>query len=141
MGQMTFSLPDEERKKIAAAAEESDVSQADYIRSRIRAGALLWESGNFNVELVNDVFSTQGSRKPHENGDTPPTTTDDISDEILRELPVEGSGKGVTEEELRDLIFGSEEKQLKYIEAVCEELHSENKVTRSWNSGLVKKDD
>lgn len=136
-------MPDEEKKKFEKEAEQVNLNLSQYVRSRVRAGRLLWDDREFNVSLLNESISVERlSDKVDDSNDKKPEVPDnDIASDILRELPTEGETEGVTEEELRDLIFGSKEDQRAYIEEVCAELHSAGKVTRSWDGGLVKKDD
>lgn len=160
MGKVTLAIPDSEQAKISTEAEELNLSRSDYVRSRFRAGRLLWQNGDFDVELFIDSTLSEGVsgkskgygatlteinkqdiRTSNNNRSSPSTLNDDISNDILRELPREGADKGVTEDELRELIFGSEEEQLNYIREVCKRLNEQNKITRAFEGGLVQKND
>ena len=124
MANTTLSQPDEEKQKFKKEAEQLGLNYSQYIRSRMRAGRLLWDNEEFNVSLVNESISGERLSEKIDNSNSdrkPEVPNNDIASGILRELPTENETEGVTEEELRDLIFGSEEEQLKYIKGVCAE--------------------
>lgn len=139
MGQKNLGrIPEEVAEPYDDEAEELGLSRAEYVRQRVEAGRLLFKTSNqvdtqLLKELVNDDTATF---------DTDLNTLEDdidgdFTNSILANLPTEENRK-LTEEELREAIFGTEKEQLTQITKALKQLRKAGKIESLVGGGYIK---
>jgi hypothetical protein len=139
-----FNVSEDELERIEKRVEEAGVSRASYIRHRYRAGELLWTSGELDGETLTKIAQEDSPDSlPSEENKTPsgnnhPTPPDqDLKEAILPEIPHKRSGDGISEEELKQIVFGTEEERDESISQAIESLYDE-RITRRADGLLVR---
>lgn len=127
-------LRDREVEKIKSESEELDMSWAEYVRLRFRAGSLLWDTnGEFNREVLDSMAS--GEYEPtQEKPSSSQTGNELIKKTIYNNLSVDEPlpVRDENEDDLVDLLL-----EEMIIDAL-EELQSEKKVKNKPMQGWVK---
>ena len=139
-----FNVSEDEFERIEQRAEEAGVSRAAYLRHRYRAGELLWTSGELNGDTLTkiaqqdsfDSLSTENSATTSQD-DYPASPTQNLKGIILPEIPHKDSGDGISEEELKRVIFGNDEERDQSISQAIGELYGE-RVSRRADGLLVR---
>ncbi len=131
-------VPAEVAKQYDEEADELGLSRADYVRRRAEAGRLLFKTSDqvdtqLLKQLVNDDTATL---------DTDLNTLDDdidgdLTDSILTNLPTDENRK-LTEEQLREAVFGTEEEQLTQIRKALKQLKKAGKIESLVGDGYIK---
>lgn len=139
-----------EEDLIEAEAEKLDLDKTEYIRQRFRVGRLVWKTSNIDGEALtkltkreelNDLLSGQqdSDSSSTTSTDSIPNVNEKLIDDVLREIPTENSGDGVTVEELKRAIFGTEEDREQAISQAIESLYGDD-ITRRADGKVVKYD-
>jgi hypothetical protein len=139
MGQRGLGkIPEEVAEQYDDEAEELGLTRAKYVRQRVEAGRILFKtSGQIDTQLLKQLV----------NGDTATFDTDlntlkddidgDFTNNILANLPTEENRK-LTEEELREAIFGTEKEQLTQITKALKQLRKAGKIESLVGGGYIK---
>jgi hypothetical protein len=135
MGRSVASLPDEYVDQLSAEANELGLSRSKYVRQRLEAGRLLFQSSDrLSTETLNDLIHQDGAPTIDNKLETPDS---DITDKLLANLPTDES-QALEQEELQEVIFGTKEEQLKVIETALRELNDRGQVEPAFDGGYVK---
>lgn len=139
-----------EKDLIEAEAEKLDLDKTEYIRQRFRVGRLVWKTTNIDGktltkfvkgEELDDLLS--GQQDSDGSSTTPtnsiPNVNEKLIDDVLREIPTKDSGDGVTVEELKRAIFGTEKDREQAISQAIESLYGDE-ITRRADGKVVKYD-
>lgn len=132
------NIPDEVAKQYDDESDELGLSRSEYVRQRIEAGRLLFKTSNqvdtqLLKQLVNDDTATF---------DTDLNTLDDdidgdLTDSILANLPTDENRK-LTEEELREAVFGTKKEQLTQIRKALKQLRKAGEIESLVGGGYIK---
>lgn len=139
-----FNVDEEEWERINERAEEAGLARAAYVRHRFRAGELLWTSGELNGDTLTkiarekriDILQSE-DKKTRSQNNHPESPKRDLKEIILPEIPHRDSGDAISEEELKELIFGTEKEREDSITQAIEDLYGE-KITRRADGLLVR---
>lgn len=134
----SFTHHDDVIEQIDKEAEEAGLSRAKYIRQRFQAGRILFQCSNkLNLDLLNELVETDTpvtvDSELHSLGDT------DITETILTEMPADES-RAISKEELRQVIFGTEEEQIETITEALRELDREGKIKTTIDGDYIKQE-
>lgn len=145
--QPTFSQ--QEYSQILERAKEADLTKTEYVRQRFRAGEVLWNSGQIDTEML-EVFGEEGATdKPMEISQSqqtdlisnkrsrPVSPQEGFAEVLLRNIPHEDTSNGTTDEELRQLIFGTKKERQEALDEAIRELFGD-KITRRYDGKLVR---
>lgn len=140
-----FNVDDEELERIDERAEEAGVTRAAYVRHRFRAGELLWRSGELDGEFLTEIAQKDDfNSPPSKETDTalsktsqPASPSQELKQVILPEIPHKKSGDGISEDELKEVIFGTKDEREESISQAIEALYGD-KVTRRADGLLVR---
>lgn len=132
----SFTHHDDVIEKIDEEAEEAGLSRAKYIRQRFQAGRILFQCSNkLDLDHLNELVETDApvtvESDLHSLGDT------DITETILTEMPADES-RAISKEDLRQLIFGTEEEQIETITEALRELDREGKIKTTIDGDYIK---
>ena len=132
------TIPEEVAEKYDDEADELGLDRSEYVRQRVEAGRLMFRASNqvdtkLLKQLVNDDTDTF---------ETDLNTLDDkidgdLTDTILSNLPTEEHRK-LSEEELREAVFGTEEEQLTQIRKALKQLRKAGKIESLVGGGYIK---
>lgn len=138
MGRSVASLPDEYVDLLSNEADELGLSRSKYVRQRLEAGRLLFQSSDkLSTETLNDVVHQDGPPTIDNELETPDS---DITDKLLANLPTDES-QALEQDELQEVIFGTNEEQLEVIETALRELNERGQVEPAFDGGYVKTDE
>lgn len=145
--QVSVRFDDSELEKIDDQAEKADLSRAEYIRQRFRAGQRLWSSGVLDSDLLEALAENSDSKSttPEKSNQTttrredsrPASPQHDLKKIVLQNIPHKESGSGISDDELMNIVFGSEATREEALEEVIADLYG-NKITRRHDGKLVK---
>jgi len=149
-----FKISAEEKERITERADELGFSRAEYIRQRFRAGELLWNSGELDRELLTrmkdndepqearleDAEQGGSSDTQQASGEHPASPNESLTEILLQNIPHKDTGNAVSDQELKDAIFGSEDDRETAIKNAIKELFGD-KITRRHDGLLVRTGD
>ncbi|WP_340099391.1 hypothetical protein [Salinibaculum salinum] len=142
MEDIRVSGPDDEVQRWKDEAEELGIPQSRYGRERIRAGNMLWETGEFQADRLTQLLGDDGTTGESATPASSQTTIEDsLREKVLRELPVKGARDAVELSDLRQLVFGTKEEQREAILDSLEELNKQGKAERTVKGGFVQTKD
>ncbi|MGB9963281.1 hypothetical protein ACOZ32_14010 (plasmid) [Halobacterium sp. MBLA0001] len=135
MGRSVASLPDEYVDQLSAEADELGLSRSKYVRQRLEAGRLLFQSSDkLSTETLNDLIRQDGSSAVDNELENPDS---DITEKLLANLPTDES-QALEQDELQKAVFGTKEEQLEAIETALRELNERGQVEPAFDGGYVK---
>ncbi|MDL0130156.1 hypothetical protein PNP59_04285 [Halobacterium salinarum] len=135
MGRNVASLPDGYVDQLTREADALGLSRNKYVRQRLEAGRLLFQSSDkLNTETLNGLID-QDSAPTIDNGlETP---EGDIADKLLANLPADES-QALEQDELREVVFGTRAEQMEAIETALRELNERGQVEPAFDGGYMK---
>lgn len=121
--------------KYSQEADELGVSRAEYIRKCIEVGRLTFRtSGEVDIERLRNL--TEGGVAV--DADTDLKSADgDLSTAILRNLPTD-EDRALSEEELREAVFGTKSEQREEIVDALKELRQADMIEPLVEGGYIK---
>ena len=131
-------VPEKVADKYDAEAEQLGLSRAQYIRQCIEVGRTVFQSsGQADIERLREF--TEGAQTPANNSNHV-TAGSDITETILNNLPTE-EHRALTREEIRESVFGTEDKQKKRITDTLKELRQQGAIEALVDDGYIKTND
>jgi len=135
MGRSLGNAPDEVIDQYTAEAEELGLSRAKYVRECAEVGRMIFQSsGEIDVERFREI-----TEKDHSS-----TTESDLkikdenlSSTILSNLSTEGN-RALTKEEIRRVVFGTEDEQIEQITNTLKQLHKQDQIEPLVDGGYIK---
>lgn len=138
MGRSVGSLPDDYVDRLDEEAEALGLSRSRYVRQRLEAGRLLFESSDkLSTETLTSLVDLDGSPTTTDELETPDS---DITNKVLANLSTEEK-RALEQEEIREAVFGSQEEQLETIEKTLRELNERGIVKAAFDGGYIKTDE
>ena len=133
------TIPEEVAEKYDDEADELGLDRSEYVRQRVEAGRLMFRASNqvdtkLLKQLVNDDTDTETDLN---TPDDKIEIDGDLTDTILANLPTEEHRK-LSEEELREAVFGTEEEQLTQIRKALKQLRKAGKIESLVGGGYIK---
>jgi hypothetical protein len=131
-------VPEEVAEQYDEEAEELGLSRSDYVRQRVEAGRLLFKtSDQFDTDLLKQLVSDDTATFDTDLNTLDDDIDGDLTGSVLANLPTEETRK-LTEEELREAVFGTEEEQLEQIRQALKQLRKAGKIESLVGGGYIK---
>lgn len=119
-------------------AEELGLSRSEYVRQRLEAGRLLFKtSDQVDTQLLKQLVNDDTATFDTDLNTLEDDIDGDFTNSILANLPTEENRK-LTEEELREAIFGTEKEQLTQITKALKQLRKAGKIESLVGGGYIK---
>lgn len=135
MGRNVAALPDEYVDQLTREADAIGLSRTKYVRQRLEAGRLLFQSSDkLNTETLNNLIAQDSTPTIDNEIETPEA---DIADKLLANLPTDES-QALEQDELREVVFGTRAEQMEAIETALRELNERGQVEPAFNGGYIK---
>jgi hypothetical protein len=135
-------VPAKVAEQYSAEADELGLSRGAYVRQRIEAGRFLFKSsGQIDTQLLRELVDHDDTATFETELNTLDDDLDDeLTESILANLPTEAA-RQLTEEELREAVFGTEKEQLEQIREALKQLREAGKIESLVGDGYIKTND
>lgn len=137
MGETTQmgSVRKEVAEQYTEEAEKLGITRAEYVRKCVEIGRLAFRtSGEIDIERLRDF--TESGKSTFADSDLK-KPDDDLSTAILRNLPTD-QNRALSEEEIREAVFGSKSEQHNEIVNTLKQLRQANMIESLVSDGYVK---
>lgn len=133
--QVPVTLAEKHLSQIEEEAEELGLPRTKYIRQRLEAGRLVFQSSDrLDADTLSNLIDSDGTAPVGSELQTP---DDNIAEQILTNLSTDEE-RALTQEDLRQTVFGSKDEQLESIDAALRRLNEAGKVSPAFDGGYVK---
>lgn len=133
--QVPITLSESHLEKIEEEAESLGLSRPKYVRQRLEAGRLVFQySDRLSGDTLEDLLDESRSEPIDSALQTP---DNDITQQLLTNLPTDEE-RALTQEDLRQAVFGSKDEQLQYINTALRQLNEAGKISPAFDGGYVK---
>lgn len=132
------NIPEEVAERYDDEAEELGLSRSKYVRQRLEAGRLLFKTSNqVDTQLLKQLVDDDAATFDTDLNTLEDDIDGDLTNSILANLPTE-ENRNLTEEELREAIFGTDEEQLTQIRKALKQLRKAGKIESLVGGGYIK---
>jgi len=129
------AAPAEAVNKYTSEADELGVSRSEYIRKCIEVGRLVFQSsGEMDIERLRNLSEGAGAASFDSSLET---TEGDLTGAILSNLPAD-EHRALTKEEVRTVVFGTEDEQDEQITEALKQLRQQDKIQPLVTDGYIK---
>lgn len=124
------------REQIEREADEIGITKGVYLRQMVQVGRLVANTGQLDTSTLNrlvddGVESLEVEQDIHQ-------INEDIVDVVLSSLPSD-EGRAMSKEELRELVYGSENEQRQIIDETLEQLYELGEIDSAYDGGYYVK--
>lgn len=134
MGQvLEFRVEDSYRDRIAAEADELNLSRAAYVQMMFEAGRRLFQaSGKLDTDALAALVNEDGGSFQSDNELA--EIEDDLANTILSKLPADPN-RPATKEEVRKMVFGTKKEQLSEVDDALKALYDRDEIDSAYEGG------
>ena len=131
--QVCYKLDLARVEEIDAEADELGLSRSAYLRQRIEAGRLLFQtSGSVDTDLLKTLVE-EGAASFETDTDTDVAEiTDDVTQTVREKLPADPD-RAASKEEIRQMVFGTKDEQLEEVKKALQQLGERGETGRDFD--------